>query len=116
MAVIKKQKEFHRCYRVRCMRASFYYMTYFSLLLPFVQFKKLEKYPCRLKYATLLKVKLLHGCFLRTNSAKSHKTSHVTCYFLDFAFKVDVFKILLLVRIVTYDFSNNIYRSLKWLR
>ena len=34
-------------------------------LIPSVQFKKREKHSCRLKSATLLKVTLVHGCFLR---------------------------------------------------
>ena len=62
-------------------------------LVPYAQFKKREKYPwrsvtfgkvagcCRLKPATLLKITLLHGCFLpflnRTNGTKSRKASHI---------------------------------------
>ena len=57
---------------------------------PFVQFKKREKHPWRnvnyskvagLKPATLLKLTLLHGCFLRflycTNGTKSRNAPHL---------------------------------------
>ena len=48
-------------------------------LIPFVQFKKREKHPLE-----ILKVTLLHGCFLRflnwTNGTKSHKISHMKIY------------------------------------
>ena len=59
-------------------------------LVPFVQFKKREKYPWRsvnfskvtgLKPATLLKLTLLHGCFSSflncTNGTKSRNTSQM---------------------------------------
>ena len=48
-------------------------------LVPFVQFIKREKHPWR--DVTLLKVTLIHGCFLRflncTNGTKSCKASHI---------------------------------------
>ena len=54
-------------------------------LVPFAQFKKSEKHPCRSvtfsKVATLLKVTHLRGCFSRslncTNGNKSCKALHV---------------------------------------
>ena len=59
-------------------------------LVPFIQFKKREKYPWRsatfikvagLKTATLIKVVLHHGCFSRflncTNGTKSCKKSQM---------------------------------------
>ena len=49
-------------------------------LVPFVQFKKREKHPCR--SVTLLKVTLLHGCFSRflncTNGTNSRNASLLT--------------------------------------
>ena len=60
-------------------------------LVAFVQLKKREKHPWRsvnfskvagFKPATLLKLTLLHGCFLRflncTNGTKSRNTSHIS--------------------------------------
>ena len=55
-------------------------------LVPFVQIKKREKHPSRsvnfrLHHATLLKLKLLHGCFSRllncTNGTKLCNASHM---------------------------------------
>ena len=56
----------------------------FRALVPFVQLKKREKHPWRsvtFKPATLLKVTLLHWCFLRflncTNGTKSRNATHI---------------------------------------
>ena len=50
-------------------------------LVPFVQFKKREKYLWRSVTFSLLKITLLHECFLCfvncTNGIKSRKASHV---------------------------------------
>ena len=54
-------------------------------LVPLVQFKKREKHPWRSvnlsRVAGLLKLTLLHGCFLRflncTNGTKSRNASHL---------------------------------------
>ena len=76
-------------------------------LVPFVQFKKGEKHPwksvtfsCRLKPATLLKVTLLHGSFLRFLNCKidtkSRKVSdliklHATaCFFTKLETPVEI--------------------------
>ena len=50
-------------------------------LVPFVQFKKREKHPCRSVTFSNVKVTLLHGYFLRflncTNGTKPRKSSHM---------------------------------------
>ena len=64
------------------------FSTFIALrdLIPFLQFKKREKYPWGCSTfskvpATLLKVTLLHGCFWRflncTNDTKSRKATHI---------------------------------------
>ena len=57
-------------------------------LVPFVKFQKREKHPWRsisfCKVATLIKIKLLHGCFPRfihyINGTKSCKSSHINLF------------------------------------
>ena len=56
-------------------------MRHFADLIPFVQFYKGKKHPWRsltFKPAILLKVTLVHGCFLHfTNGTKLRKASHI---------------------------------------
>ena len=61
----------------------------FRDLLPFVQFKKREKHPCR-----SVKVTLLHGCFSRflncAHGTKSHNTPHLNDLNLPLSLRIPI--------------------------